>query len=90
MAAAPDGQAWRVGGRLFAWCWRERIDPKRSRLVNRDVIAVRVRDEAEKSAVLRVLSRVNGNMSRAANLLGVSRPTLYDLLNRFGLKETVR
>jgi len=49
-----------------------------------------VRDEAEKDAVIRVLSRANGNMSRAAELLGVSRPTLYDLLNRFGLKETPR
>jgi two-component system, NtrC family, response regulator len=49
-----------------------------------------VRDEAEKDAVLRVLSRVNGNMSRAADLLGVSRPTLYDLLSRFGLKEMHR
>ena len=49
-----------------------------------------VREEAEKSAVIRVLSRANGNMSRAAELLGVSRPTLYDLLNRFGLKEMQR
>ncbi len=45
-----------------------------------------VREEAEKSAVLRVLGRVNGNLSKAAELLGVSRPTLYDLMHRCGLK----
>jgi two-component system NtrC family response regulator len=45
-----------------------------------------VRDDAEKSAVLRVLGRVNGNLSKAAELLGVSRPTLYDLMHRFGLR----
>ncbi len=49
-----------------------------------------VREDAERDAVLRVLSRVNGNMSRAAELLGISRPTMYDLINRFGLKETER
>jgi two-component system NtrC family response regulator len=45
-----------------------------------------VRDHAEKDAVLRVLGRVNGNLSKAAELLGVSRPTLYDLMHRFGLR----
>ncbi|MFP5405014.1 MAG: sigma 54-interacting transcriptional regulator, partial [Gammaproteobacteria bacterium] len=44
------------------------------------------REEAEKQAVIRVMSRVEGNIARAADLLGVSRPTLYDLLNRFGLR----
>lgn len=45
-----------------------------------------VREDAEREAVLRVLGRVNGNLSKAAELLGVSRPTLYDLMHRFGLK----
>ncbi|HNK54035.1 MAG TPA: helix-turn-helix domain-containing protein, partial [Ottowia sp.] len=27
-----------------------------------------------------------GNVAHAAEMLGVSRPTLYDLMNRFGLK----
>ncbi|MBS0325956.1 MAG: sigma 54-interacting transcriptional regulator, partial [Proteobacteria bacterium] len=45
-----------------------------------------VRDAAEKNALVRVLARVDGNLSRAAELLGVSRPTLYDLMRRFSLK----
>jgi len=46
----------------------------------------RVRDEAEKNAVVRVLGRVNGNISKAAEMLGVSRPTLYDLMQKYGLR----
>jgi len=46
----------------------------------------RVREEAEKRAVITVLSRVNGNIVKAAEVLGVSRPTLYDIMHKFGLK----
>jgi two-component system NtrC family response regulator len=45
-----------------------------------------VRDEAEKKAVIAALARSNGNVLKAAELLGVSRPTLYDLMHRLGLK----
>jgi two-component system NtrC family response regulator len=45
-----------------------------------------VREEAERAAVVKVLGRVNGNIVKASDILGVSRPTLYDLMHRFGLK----
>jgi len=45
-----------------------------------------MRDRSDKSAIIAALGRVNGNMVRAAELLGVSRPTLYDLMHRLSLK----
>ncbi|HUG99752.1 MAG TPA: PEP-CTERM-box response regulator transcription factor [Gammaproteobacteria bacterium] len=41
-----------------------------------------VRDNAEKRAVLQALAAADGNVTRAAALLGVSRPTVYDLISR--------
>ena len=45
-----------------------------------------IRDNAERGAIISALGRVNGNMVKASELLGVSRPTLYDLMHRLGLK----
>jgi two-component system NtrC family response regulator len=47
----------------------------------------RVREQAEMAAIVRVLGRVNNNLSKAADLLGVSRPTLYDMMERYGLRS---
>nr|WP_255771996.1 PEP-CTERM-box response regulator transcription factor [Halorhodospira sp. 9628] len=47
----------------------------------------KVRDQAEQQALLRALSRCNGNIAQAAALLGVSRPTLYTLLDKFALRK---
>ena len=33
------------------------------------------------------MSLYNGNISQAAEALGVSRPTMYDLMNKYGLKS---
>jgi two-component system NtrC family response regulator len=44
------------------------------------------RNEAERQAVQQALAITSGNLSGAAELLGVSRPTLYDLLDKLGLK----
>ncbi|MDR2838692.1 MAG: PEP-CTERM-box response regulator transcription factor [Azonexus sp.] len=48
-----------------------------------------IRDDAERNAVVTALGRTNGNLLRAAEILGVSRPTLYDLMHRLGLKQSI-
>ena len=45
-----------------------------------------IREAAEQRAVLAALARTDGTVAKAAELLGVSRPTLYDLMHRLGLK----
>lgn len=45
-----------------------------------------VRDEAERKAIIRAMTHSNQNITDAANALGVTRPTLYKLLERLGLK----
>jgi two-component system NtrC family response regulator len=45
-----------------------------------------VRDEAERTAVVTALGRANGNLARASEILGISRPTLYDIMHRLGLR----
>jgi hypothetical protein len=49
---ATDRVAYSVAGKGFAWSWMERIAPKKPRVENRDVIAVRVANELEKQALL--------------------------------------
>src|SRR6266481_2510531 len=43
--------------------------------------------EASKLALIRALQATQGNCHRAAELLGVSRYTVYRMLNRFGMAE---
>jgi two-component system, NtrC family, response regulator len=44
------------------------------------------RQQAETAAIREALSRTAGNISRAADLLGVTRPTLYDLMQKYGVR----
>jgi two-component system, NtrC family, response regulator len=44
------------------------------------------REAADRKAIKRAISRTEGNISSAAKLLGISRPTLYDLLKQYDLQ----
>jgi two-component system NtrC family response regulator len=45
-----------------------------------------IRNAADRRAIEFALSRVNGNISQAAKTLGISRPTLYDLIKVHSIK----
>jgi len=45
------------------------------------------REAADRMAIRRAISQTNGNISNAAKLLGISRPTLYDLLKQYQLQQ---
>ena len=44
------------------------------------------REEADRRAIRKALAQTDNNISSAAKLLGISRPTLYDLLKQYGLQ----
>jgi two-component system, NtrC family, response regulator len=48
-----------------------------------------VREAADYRAIVIALARCDGNITKAAEQLGISRPTLHDLMNSHGLKKTV-
>lgn len=45
-----------------------------------------IREAAEREAVSNALAHVDGNISKAAKLLGLSRPTLYDVIERLKIE----
>ncbi len=47
----------RVKRKGFAWAWNERVEPKKPKIANPDVVALRVANEAEKQLLLAADSR---------------------------------
>ncbi|MCA1661044.1 MAG: PEP-CTERM-box response regulator transcription factor [Novosphingobium sp.] len=43
------------------------------------------REQADRKVIRHALARSEGNISSTARLLGISRPTLYDLLKQYGI-----
>ncbi len=71
----------------------KRIEPRDLELEDaasggtRTVTLKEAREEIEKELVLQALSRNEGNLSKTAADLGVSRPTLYDLIEKYGISK---
>jgi two-component system NtrC family response regulator len=45
------------------------------------------REQSEREQILKVLGRYNGNISRTAADLGISRPALYERMEKLGIKR---
>ncbi|WP_370647459.1 PEP-CTERM-box response regulator transcription factor [Polymorphobacter sp. PAMC 29334] len=46
-----------------------------------------VREDADRKAIRLALARTEGNLSTTSKLLGISRPTLYDLLKQYAIES---
>ncbi len=68
----------------FAQLVKQSLAVRSDSLYN-DVIA-----EVEKALIIETLKRVNGNQSEAAKLLGVSRPTLKDKIQKLNIKKEIK
>ncbi|MES2156569.1 MAG: PEP-CTERM-box response regulator transcription factor [Pseudomonadota bacterium] len=52
-----------------------------------DVVNLKAaREMADRRAIRRAIARTDGNISGAAKILGISRPTLYDLLKQYQMQ----
>ncbi|WP_052129697.1 PEP-CTERM-box response regulator transcription factor [Sphingomonas sp. 35-24ZXX] len=61
----------------------ERAEPETPEFLNLKA----VRELADRKAIRHALARTEGNISGAAKLLGISRPTLYDLLRQYDIQS---
>jgi two-component system NtrC family response regulator len=49
-----------------------------------------VRARAERQAILQALALASGNVSHAAEFLGITRPTLYDLMDKYDCRDAAQ
>ncbi len=54
-----------------------------------DILDLKVlKQQLEHDAILKALGRTEGKLTEAAKLLGVSRPTIYDLIEKYNIKQS--
>ncbi len=84
-----DGDCrFRVNGEQFAWPWRERVHPKKTKVERRDVLVVPVEDFEEKFALIEAEPEIfftephyDGSMMVLVRLAAIEEPRLAELLS---------
>lgn len=59
-----------------------------ARVANSQLNLRQVRENAERNAIIRALRSCNFNMAKASRLLGVTRPTLYNLTDKYKIETS--
>ena len=75
--------------RAVIMCDEKLISPDDLALSNAEEFSInlrQVRQDAEKGAIKLAISMTDGNYSAAAKLLGITRPTLYDLIKKYSIQ----
>jgi len=70
-----------------AYITPEDLELEESTALSQPLNLKEVREEAERKAILRALSYCSDSVSDAACALGITRPTLYNLLEKLGIKD---
>jgi len=67
---------------------REQLDKLVDEMFSKGLVYEDVRQEIERRFISRALARANGNLGRAAGLLGIHRNTLSRKVAEYRLKRT--
>lgn len=67
---------------------REQLDKLVDEMFSKGLVYEDVRQEIERRFISRALARANGNLGRAASLLGIHRNTLSRKVAEYRLKRT--
>jgi hypothetical protein len=86
-AEDPDSFRFLVDGKMFVWLWPERVDPKKPKVPNPDVIVVRVANDVDKQLLLAMDRKVfftekhyDGYNAVLVRLTKISREQLATIL----------